>query len=187
MKVLIKGSGMEVCVKKLTEEEVQKFQNNDEEMDIQKIMGKEWPELHDVFYYSGPNSDELELEDEDGNEISGIKMPDISVPIATHTGWNLRSPETGSPEQLISMIGISSTFPISKAQRESTNDPRLSIKERYASKELYLRKVRKEADKLADDGYIIPKDTEVIVENCLDRYEKAMSGLRSSPSDAVDE
>ena len=69
MKIYIKGSGMEVCVKKLTEEEVQKFQNNDEEIDIQKIMGKEWPELHDVFYYSGPNSDYLKLEDEDGNEI----------------------------------------------------------------------------------------------------------------------
>ena len=26
--------------------------------------------------------------DADGNEIAGIRLPDIAVPLATHTGWN---------------------------------------------------------------------------------------------------
>ena len=121
--------------------------------------------------------------DKDGNEISGIKMPDISVPLATHTGWNLRNPQTGSSEQLISMIGFSSAFPVSKADRESTNDPRLSIEERYTSKKDYLCRVREEADKLANKCYILHQDIEVIIKNCSDRYELMISELRSSPRD----
>ena len=34
--------------------------------------------------------------DDDGNEIAGIPMPDVSVPIATYTGWNPRHPATSS-------------------------------------------------------------------------------------------
>ena len=105
-------------------------------------------------------------------------MPDISVPLATHTGWNLRNPETGSPEQLISMIGLSSAFAISRASRETTNDPRLSIEERYTSREDYLQKVRVEAQKLADEGYILHHDIDVIVKNCSNRYEYLVSKLR---------
>ena len=116
--------------------------------------------------------------DKDGNEVSGIRMPDISVPLATHTGWNLRNPETGSPEQLISMIGLSSAFAITRASRETTNDPRLSIEERYTSREDYLQKVRVEAQKLADESYILHHDIDVIVKNCSNRYEYLVSKLR---------
>ena len=116
--------------------------------------------------------------DKDGNEVSGIRMPDISVPLATHTGWNLRNPETGSPEQLLSMIGLSSAFAISRASRETTNDPRLSIEERYTSREDYLQKVRVEAQKLADESYILHHDIDVIVKNCSNRYEYLVSKLR---------
>ena len=42
---------------------------NELEEKAAKIMGKEWPELHDVFYYAGPNSDYLSLEDEEGESI----------------------------------------------------------------------------------------------------------------------
>ncbi|SVA85303.1 uncharacterized protein METZ01_LOCUS138157 [marine metagenome] len=62
--------------------------------------------------------------DDDGNEIAGIRMPDISVPIGTHTGWNLRSPETGSPEQIISMVGFTDYFIHDKSSSLSTKDPR---------------------------------------------------------------
>jgi hypothetical protein len=48
MKVYIQGSGMEVCLTKLSEEDVKKFKDNEDDIDISKIMGKEWPELHDV-------------------------------------------------------------------------------------------------------------------------------------------
>ena len=29
--------------------------------------------------------------DEDGNETAGVRLPDVTVPLATFTGWNVRS------------------------------------------------------------------------------------------------
>ena len=49
--------------------------------------------------------------DADGNDLAGIRLPDLTVPVGTHTGWNLRHPDTGAPEQLISMQGSSHWFP----------------------------------------------------------------------------
>jgi hypothetical protein len=28
--------------------------------------------------------------DADGNDIAGIRLPDVTVPLATYTGWSLR-------------------------------------------------------------------------------------------------
>ena len=48
--------------------------------------------------------------DADGNDRPGIRLPDIAVPVGTHTGWNLRHPDTGAPEQLQSMQGSTHWF-----------------------------------------------------------------------------
>lgn len=33
--------------------------------------------------------------DADGNEVGGIRVPDLSVPLATTTGWNFRAERVG--------------------------------------------------------------------------------------------
>ncbi len=76
--------------------------------------------------------------DADGNETSGIKMPEIAVPLASYTGWNLRSKAIGAPDELYSMVGSWIAFPVNKAAREKRKDPRLSIAERYPAKSDYL-------------------------------------------------
>ena len=43
--------------------------------------------------------------DEAGNDRGGIRLPQIAVPLATHTGWNYRQPEIGAPDRLASEIG----------------------------------------------------------------------------------
>ena len=53
-------------------------------------------------------------------------MFEVQVPLATYTGWNLRAPEIGAPEQLATQIGSFIPFARSKAEREKTGDPRLS-------------------------------------------------------------
>ena len=113
--------------------------------------------------------------DDDGNEIAGIRMPDISVPIGTHTGWNLRSPETGSPEQIISMVGFTDYFIHDKSSSLSTKDPRKSIKERYGSRSNYVNACRDAAKKLAEDKYLLTEDIELVVQNCGLRYDEAVS------------
>ena len=69
--------------------------------------------------------------DDDGNELAGVKMPEIAVPLATYTGWNLFNAESGPTSLLSSMQGSYIPLPRTRADRERTKDPRTSIEERY--------------------------------------------------------
>ena len=112
--------------------------------------------------------------DSDGNEIAGIRLPDLVVPVGTHTGWNPRAPETGAPEQILPMQGFSRFFPATESAREASGDPRPSIEERYESREAYLEQVREVARQLAAEGYILEEDVENVVSACGARYDAAM-------------
>jgi len=96
--------------------------------------------------------------DRDGNELAGIRLPVIQVPLATYTGWNLRHPDIGSPDELYSMVGSFIPFPGTRRERLQAGDPRLSIAERYSSRDSYLRRIRTEATRLARQRYIIGSD-----------------------------
>ena len=102
--------------------------------------------------------------DADGNGLAGIRMPELTVPLATYTGWNLRSAKIGAPDQLFSMQGSWLPFPIDKAQRESKHDPRKSIAERYTGRDAYIDRVRESAKQLAKDGFLLESDIASIVE-----------------------
>ena len=86
--------------------------------------------------------------DKDGNELAGVKMPEISVPLATYTGWNLFNAESGPTSLLSSMQGSYIPLPRTRADRERTKDPRTSIEERYQSRDRYLELVSAAAREL---------------------------------------
>jgi hypothetical protein len=109
--------------------------------------------------------------DPDGNEVGGIRLPDLSVPLATHTGWNMRGPEMGMPNLMIGLTGASIPFPVTRAQRQATGDPRPSIEERYASKEDYLKRVQKAAENLVTEGFLLAEDVELVVKGAALRYD----------------
>lgn len=113
--------------------------------------------------------------DSDGNEVAGVRLPDITQPVATHAGWNVRDPETGSPDDQVPMLGFTRWFPRSRAERESTGDSRRSIEERYESRDEYSALVRRDAEGLARDGYILEQDVDLVVQNAVDRYDAAMT------------
>jgi hypothetical protein len=98
--------------------------------------------------------------DEDGNEVAGIAVPEIAVPLATHTGWNLRHPDIGGEEHLLIFAGSTIPFMRDQAEREAAGDPRPAIEERYSSKEDYLDRVREAAEALAAEGYMLSEDIE---------------------------
>jgi hypothetical protein len=101
--------------------------------------------------------------DIDGNELAGIRLPDVSVPLATYTGWNFRSAAVGGTKELVALAGSSIPFAATKAKRTASGDPRLSVEERYASKDEYLRRVRKAADDLVKDRYLLADDVDPVV------------------------
>jgi hypothetical protein len=95
--------------------------------------------------------------DVDGNEIAGLRSPEIEAPIATHTGWNLRKHGFAEGE-LYSLMGSFIPFARTKAERETNQDPRPSIQERYGSHEEYIRAVAVAARKLLSEGFLLEED-----------------------------
>jgi len=96
--------------------------------------------------------------DDDGNERAGIPVPEVSVPLATHTGWNLRHPDVGGADQMLYFAGATLPFAKTRAEREKTGDPRPSIAERYRSRDDYLARVREAAKALVAEGYMLDED-----------------------------
>jgi hypothetical protein len=108
--------------------------------------------------------------DKDGNELAGVKMPDISVPLATYTGWNLFNAESGPPSLLSSMQGSYIPLPRTRADRERAKDPRMSIEERYESRERYLALVSAAARELVQQRYLLEDDIASIVKRADDHW-----------------
>jgi hypothetical protein len=113
--------------------------------------------------------------DTDGNECAGIRLPDITVPLATYTGWNVRHADIGGPGQTLSLLGSTIPFVATRAERQATGDPRLSIAERYASKEDYLHRVQQVAEVLVQQRYLLAEDLPTILEQASQRYDLLQS------------
>jgi hypothetical protein len=109
--------------------------------------------------------------DRDGNETSGVRLPNVQVPLATYTGWNLRTPDIGAPDELNSMIGSFIPFARTSEQRAQRGDPRPSIAERYAAREEYLKRYESAARELAKNGYLLERDVPKIVEQGREIWE----------------
>ena len=96
--------------------------------------------------------------DADGNELAGIHLPEISVPLATYTGWNLRDPFIGGASQRVAFEGSYLPFPKDAAAGKQSGDPRKSIAERYSGREAYLEQFAHAADELIQQRWILPED-----------------------------
>ena len=109
--------------------------------------------------------------DGDGIDLGGVRLPEVAVPLATLTGWNLRAPERGAPAELAEFYG--SIFPLaaSKDARVKTHDPRLSIAERYAGREDYLKRVTAAADDLVRRRFVLPQDRGLVVDRAMKLWD----------------
>ena len=97
--------------------------------------------------------------DKDGNEIAGVRLPEVEAPVATTTGWALRRAGFGENEGC-EANGQHIPFATTEADRLAAGDPRVSIEERYKDHEGYVKAVRKAAEKLQKDGYLLAEDVQ---------------------------
>jgi hypothetical protein len=95
--------------------------------------------------------------DLDGNDIAGVRAVYIQVPIGTYTGWNLFRDDWFA-SGFCPLSGSFIPFAATKAEREHTGDPRLSLEERYPTKEVYVAAVRKAAESLVAERLLLPED-----------------------------
>ena len=98
------------------------------------------------------------------NEVAGIRLPDIEVPLGCHTGWNPRHPDHGAPTQAAMFVGFSLFRPIE------------------LSRATYETRVREVAERLARQRYLLEEDVELVVANSLSRYDIAAKTPADLPS-----
>ena len=95
--------------------------------------------------------------DQDGNATGGVRLPDMAAPLGTHAAQN---PPLSF---LCSLAAAYIPFAKTKQERESTNDARMSLAERYKDRNEYVNHIRGAARRLEQQGFLLPEDAATIV------------------------
>jgi hypothetical protein len=98
----------------------------------------------------------------DGNELAGLKLPDIAVPRGTHTGWNLYQAPYPAGE-LADRDGTFLAFAATREEREANGDTRPSLAERYPAQGAHASTVTACVAQLRDDGLLLEDDASAYV------------------------
>jgi hypothetical protein len=107
--------------------------------------------------------------DADGNELAGIRLPDIAVPLATYTGWNLY--QAPYPEgELCDREGSYLPLALTRAARTAPQDPRLALDERYGNQQGYVQRVREVVQELLQARLLLPEDATRYVEGAARQH-----------------
>jgi len=97
--------------------------------------------------------------DKDGNEMAGIRLPPVAVPVATTTGWALRRDGFGMND---GCEGSGQYIPFAKtrAERLESDDPRLSLQERYETHDGYVQRVTDASGELMQQRLLLEDDAQ---------------------------
>ncbi len=97
--------------------------------------------------------------DPDGNDIAGIRTPDVVVPLATYTGWALRADGLDGCDASGQRIPFAKT----KAERLASGDPRPSLEERYKDHATYVAMVTRAAEALKAQRLLLDEDAQAYI------------------------
>jgi Alpha/beta hydrolase domain len=112
--------------------------------------------------------------DEDGNDLGGVRNVFVQVPIGTYTGWNLFN--SGYYENgFCTLSGSFIPFASTRQERLAVGDPRRSLEERYPSKGAYVVEVKKAAESLVKQRFLLPQDAATLIKQAED------NGIRQAP------
>ncbi|MCP3987134.1 MAG: hypothetical protein GY723_22335 [bacterium] len=99
-----------------------------------------------------------------GIDLGGINQPIVEVPVATLTGWNLRTAEF-TEDDYCDLCGMTIPLFETVAERLAAGDPRPSLEELYQSHGGYVRRIVKAAHTLRAQRLMLQEDVaRVIVE-----------------------
>ena len=119
--------------------------------------------------------------DSDGNDVAGLRLPDVTVPLATYTGWALR----GGAQAGDGCEGSGQYIPFAKtkAERMASGDPRLSIEERYPRFSAYYDAVKKAIDDMAARRLMLREDAQRSLDRLV-QAGKATGAIKEIPTTA---
>jgi hypothetical protein len=99
----------------------------------------------------------------DGNDLGTLLPPEVGVPLATYTGWNLRNRNIGAEAMLANLLGSYIPFPKTKAERLASGDPRVSIEARYGDFPSYQKQFAANCAKLMSEDYLLKEDADRLI------------------------
>jgi hypothetical protein len=104
--------------------------------------------------------------DADGNELGGVPVVLGDAPLGTYLGWNITADgeKPFHKDQICDYVGGMIPFAKTKAERLAINDPRLSLEERYGTKEGYVAAVTKATERAMKEGFLLPVDAAGLIE-----------------------
>lgn len=106
--------------------------------------------------------------DTDGNELAGIRLPDLAAPLGTYTGWSLLKSGMGGPD-ICGQNGQFIPFANTVAERLQAGDARASLEERYPAQGAYGNRIAQGAQRLVEEGFLLEEDRERIVAAAAER------------------
>jgi hypothetical protein len=113
--------------------------------------------------------------DADGNDRGGVRLVELQAPLGTHTGWNLRAPDTGFAWATSRFDGSFVPFARTEAERVATSDPRPSLELRYATREAYVAVVRAAAERQVAAGLLLAEDVERTMKDNVGLYDRILA------------
>jgi len=118
--------------------------------------------------------------DADGNDVAGIRVPEVTVPLATTMGWNFRSERIGNPSTIYPLLGAYVPFARTRAERELKRDPRPSIAERYKGRDDYVQRIRSAADDLVKQRFLLAEDVDNVVQRATRHWDWATGAAQTN-------
>jgi hypothetical protein len=112
--------------------------------------------------------------DADGNDVAGIRLPDVAVPLGTATGWVFRPAALGSPHEPVLLRGAWVPLATTETLRGQTQDSRPALDTRYGSKEAFLAQVTEVVQKLVRDGFLAQEDVAPQLRQAGERWDWVM-------------
>jgi len=132
-----------------------------------RLVGDSVPPAHGPAYET-----RVPAPDADGNDRGGVRLVELQAPLGTHTGWNLRAPETGFAWATSRFDGSFAPFARTEAERRAGNDPRPSLEARYPTRDDYVAAVRAAAERQMAAGLLLPEGLERTMERNVGLYDR---------------
>ncbi len=107
--------------------------------------------------------------DDDGNEVAGVRLPTVSVPLDVSLGWNPERPRGNVPVEVWNLVGGRLCF------------PREEILRRYQSRDHYLDLVRSAAERLIGERHLLEEDLHRVIAGAAEAWDAAIVGDSADP------
>ena len=128
------------------------------------IIGREPPDLGREYVTLVP------AVDADGNEIAGIRLPEVAAPLGTFVGWRLRSMAMGAPWAVVGLAGAWLPF-AATAGDQFEGDCRLPIDQRYSGRAEYVQRSLAAGEQLLQRGFLLERDLDRVAERAGRMYD----------------